>query len=821
MAAQADLQELLRIFTARKVPMLGAMRHVQALQSKDLKSIEQIAEASVADLESALGDGKLAKSVHAACKAHGKKGKREADESASAPAKKPKLVAHKRDLDYSAMSSDELEGSMSLPLEEDESVIRGTTVITNRAPLVLAFAVALLEFTMAEQPPSSRLSLAQAVVSANSRSKAVSIGIEKPPTAAQQVSVSEGQPKVRVLGRMLPVLKRSGYSWKGVTPDAGTSSTASQPSASKPAPAESTWKASQKLLSKGSTFIAHATPLSSPGARPELFRALMAQKPELETATHNAWAVRTSFGNSPLVQDASFDDGESGCGNFLLQIMREANITNTMIVLTRWYGGVMLGPDRWRLMREATNEALAAQRRITTFSREPVWALDVTDTSPVTSTIGMAIHRPEGARNYLLQSFHTPESNDAGASAGKKTTAMMKAEKEENLGRLLGALRLLFASWAKVLSADDLDKRAWSWYVSVRPEVDSGPSGWGAKGPLQLDKILDLRRRNRYHHGELPEVGEGTYGVVYKARDLAHNGRIVALKKIRLEAEDEGVPSTAIREISLLKEMKDVNIVRLFNIVHADGHKLYLVFEFLDLDLKKYMEALPVSDGGRGKPLPEGSSATVASLGLGEGVVRKFMWQLCQGIKYCHSHRVLHRDLKPQNLLIDKEGNLKLADFGLARAFGVPLRTYTHEVVTLWYRAPEILLGGRQYSTGVDMWSIGCIFAEMCTRKPLFPGDSEIDEIFKIFRILGTPTEDVWPGVTTYPDFKSSFPKWERNYDQPLCHSLDDSGLHMLEAMLVYDPAGRMSAKQACNHPYFEEYLADLPPTTSRTNGRY
>ena len=228
----------------------------------------------------------------------------------------------------------------------------------------------------------------------------------------------------------------------------------------------------------------------------------------------------------------------------------------------------------------------------------------------------------------------------------------------------------------------------------------------------------------------------GTYGVVYKARDLANGGRIVALKKIRLEAEDEGVPSTAIREISLLKEMRDPNIVRLFNIVHADGHKLYLVFEFLDLDLKKYMEALPVADGGRGKALPEGSSPRIMRLGLTDAVVRKFMMQLCEGIKYCHSHRVLHRDLKPQNLLIDKDGNLKLADFGLARAFGVPLRTYTHEVVTLWYRAPEILLGGRQYSTGVDMWSVGCIFAEMCTRKPLFPGDSEIDEIFKIFRYV-------------------------------------------------------------------------------------
>jgi len=157
----------------------------------------------------------------------------------------------------------------------------------------------------------------------------------------------------------------------------------------------------------------------------------------------------------------------------------------------------------------------------------------------------------------------------------------------------------------------------------------------------------------------------------------------VALKKIRLEAEDEGVPSTAIREISLLKEMNDPNIVRLLNIVHADGHKLYLVFEFLDLDLKKYMEALPVSDGGRGKAFPEGSGVDLGRLGLGDAMVKKFLAQLVEGVRYCHCHRVLHRDLKPQNLLIDREGNLKLADFGLARAFGVPLRTYTHEVRSL------------------------------------------------------------------------------------------------------------------------------------------
>ncbi|KAK5078646.1 Cyclin-dependent kinase catalytic subunit [Lithohypha guttulata] len=323
------------------------------------------------------------------------------------------------------------------------------------------------------------------------------------------------------------------------------------------------------------------------------------------------------------------------------------------------------------------------------------------------------------------------------------------------------------------------------------------------------------------NYQKIEKIGEGTYGVVYKARDLQNGGRIVALKKIRLEAEDEGVPSTAIREISLLKEMNDPNIVRLLNIVHADGHKLYLVFEFLDLDLKKYMEALPVAEGGRGKALPTGSE-DMQRLGLGKDMVKKFMAQLVEGIRYCHSHRILHRDLKPQNLLIDREGNLKLADFGLARAFGVPLRTYTHEVVTLWYRAPEILLGGRQYSTGVDMWSVGAIFAEMCTRKPLFPGDSEIDEIFKIFKLLGTPDENTWPGVTSFPDFKATFPKWRRESTQKFAPTLDEAGLDLLDQLLEYDPSRRLSAKQACLHDYFTGGTAVYSQRTSaptKTNG--
>ncbi|KAK7018457.1 Pkinase-domain-containing protein [Favolaschia claudopus] len=288
----------------------------------------------------------------------------------------------------------------------------------------------------------------------------------------------------------------------------------------------------------------------------------------------------------------------------------------------------------------------------------------------------------------------------------------------------------------------------------------------------------------------------GTYGVVYKAKDLS-TGSIVAMKKIRLEAEDEGIPSTAIREISLLRELNEEHIVRLLDIMHVD-QKLYLVFEYLDVDLKRYIE------NGNRDHVP-----------IAPHVVKKFTHHLTAGLRFCHGHRILHRDLKPQNLLVaqdprgrlDEHGNgeiLKLADFGLARAFGVPMRTYTHEVVTLWYRAPEVLLGSRHYSTALDMWSVGCIFAEMAMRgTPLFPGDSEIDQIFRIFRIMGTPNELTWPGIQTLPDYKPTFPQWTAQDLAKVVPALDEHGLDMLQATLMYDATKRISAKRVLLHPYF------------------
>ena len=240
---------------------------------------------------------------------------------------------------------------------------------------------------------------------------------------------------------------------------------------------------------------------------------------------------------------------------------------------------------------------------------------------------------------------------------------------------------------------------------------------------------------------------------MYKAEVLNKN-EVVALKKIRLESEEEGVPATAIREIALLKQLRHENVVHLEDIVQADK-KLYLVFEFLDQDLKQHM------DSCRPKSIPM-------------ALAHSYLYQLISGVAFCHSHGILHRDLKPQNLLINREGHLKLADFGLARSFGVPPRAYTHEVVTLWYRAPEILLGARRYQMAVDVWSIGCIFAEMCNGKPLFPGDSEIDELFRIFRTMGTPNETSWPGVNKLPDFKPTFPKWQAKAVRCVIRDADD-----------------------------------------------
>jgi cyclin-dependent kinase 2 len=286
----------------------------------------------------------------------------------------------------------------------------------------------------------------------------------------------------------------------------------------------------------------------------------------------------------------------------------------------------------------------------------------------------------------------------------------------------------------------------------------------------------------RYEHIE--KLGEGTYGVVYKAKDLFKN-EIVAIKKIRLENEDEGMPSTAMREIAILKELGHPNIVHLRDVIYQPAEKkLSLIFEYLDYDMKKFMKTLTGP--------------------LSQDQIRSFTRQLLEGIIHCHNRRIIHRDLKPQNLLIDpNNGTLKIADFGLARAFSVPIRTLTHEIETLWYRAPEVLLGQKEYSLGVDIWAIGCIFAELHERKPLFMGDSEIDQIFKIFQFHGTPTEKSWPGVHQIPEFKPSFPRFKAANPSEVLKNMKPDALELLLKLIALDPAKRITAIEALKHSYF------------------
>ncbi|KAG5976226.1 hypothetical protein E4U55_007418 [Claviceps digitariae] len=320
--------------------------------------------------------------------------------------------------------------------------------------------------------------------------------------------------------------------------------------------------------------------------------------------------------------------------------------------------------------------------------------------------------------------------------------------------------------------------------------------------------------RSVENYDKLNDIEEGTYGWV--ARGVQRStGKVVALKRLKLEPSDgSGLPVTGLREIQILQDCNHPNVVSLEEVVIGDDvarldNSIFLVLEFVEHDLKGILEDMPE---------PFLSSE-----------IKRLLLQLTAGVSYLHENWILHRDLKTSNLLLNNRGQLKIADFGMARYVGdPPPPKLTQLVVTLWYRAPELLLGARTYDSAVDMWSVGCIFGELITREPLLQGTNEVDQLSKIFELCGMPTEETWPGFRKLPHAPSlklpitstaktasaGGPSAPSSSSSSLptgsvlrarFPNMTTAGTTLLNALLSLDPHRRPSAKSMLQHEYFRQ----------------
>ncbi|KAI6249771.1 hypothetical protein HI914_01999 [Erysiphe necator] len=494
MATEKDVQDLLRLLTTgrNKLPMLDAINLIKTLKSTNLHSISAIATTNFASLKNVIPDEKIAKALLTICKKHIKTEdkvtpKRIAKFSSSA-AKRHKSMYEIID---QPQTPAELEASLSLPKPSvDEEAISKSVIYTDRTSLLLAFAFQLIKYTMPSQPLSSRLSLGQAVVSFNTDCKVAGSRIKKP-NSSQQISLG---PKIRIMTSNISVLKRSGYDWK--SDETNNESMIGHDKLyckENNDPSNNVWKISKSITMKKSTFIARSKHISSSSDAKFSLQQLFLENPSLREASHNVSAWRIHIGNS--VNEDSNDDGEENGGQYLLDILRNKNINGVLLVVTRWYGGVLLGPDRWRLMSEVSCDCLSQHLQIIgSIGQDALWGIDYQDETKISMIDrAMPIHKPERARDCLLTSFAS--TTKFGNFKKKKSSADLNYEKEENLSLLLGALDLLFASWVNTLTFDELDRRAWAWYIRMRPSNEGGLIGWSENGEVKLSDILNLRRK--------------------------------------------------------------------------------------------------------------------------------------------------------------------------------------------------------------------------------------------------------------------------------------------------------------------------------------
>ncbi|XP_033219949.1 cyclin-dependent kinase 4-like [Belonocnema kinseyi] len=313
--------------------------------------------------------------------------------------------------------------------------------------------------------------------------------------------------------------------------------------------------------------------------------------------------------------------------------------------------------------------------------------------------------------------------------------------------------------------------------------------------PIGEQERLPLTGENALYE-DLLLIGNGAYGTVYKGTNIT-NGNIVALKKVRVPITEDGLPTSTLREIATLKQLERFehpHIVRLLDVCQGNylelcssnqrssnrGLTLWLVFEHVERDLASYL-------------------SSCALTGISSHTVKRMSQEIVKGVDFLHSHRITHRDLKPQNLLVTSEGTIKIADFGLAKTYDFEMRL-TSVVVTLWYRAPEVLLGC-PYATPVDIWSVGCILAELNRSSPLFPGTSEGDQLDRIFRVIGTPRRHEWPEDVSLS--WAAFPQRTATPLRSVIPNLNNHCADLIKSMLSFKPQNRLTAAQSLKHPYF------------------